>query len=252
MITAPGVISPTPFLTTAVGAIPVLPAPGTTVAILPGAPLGPATFTVTVDPPGPPVAVTATATYTVGITPTITVSPPIGFVGITVTVTGHGFPRDTAGTITAPGVIAPLTFTTTGMGTLAPPPGLTRPILVGAPVGPATITVTVGAVTATAVFTVAGPGVPIIIPEPVVPVLTGLEIIRGQLGEAVWSFRDGRWLRWHPDPALHALIPAGVRLTELRSGEAYWIFLTAPITNVMLGGVLRTLPAGWHNIGWVL
>ncbi|MFW0860482.1 MAG: hypothetical protein AAGB97_10145, partial [Dehalococcoidia bacterium] len=126
-------------------------------------------------------------------------------------------------------------------------------ILVGAPVGPATLTVTVGAVSATAVFTVAGPGVPIIIPEPVVPVLKGLEPIIGQVGEAVWEFRDGRWFRFHTDPAIHALIPAADRLTELVSGRAYWIFLTEDIPARLLGGVMRPpMKAGWHNIGWVL
>jgi hypothetical protein len=102
------------------------------------------------------------------------------------------------------------------------------------------------------VFTVAGPGVPIIVPDPVVPVLKGLEVIREQLGESVWHFRAGNWYQFHTDPAKHALIPLPRRLVELRSGEAYWIYLEKPITDVLVGGVRRTLPAGWHNIGWVL
>ncbi|MCL0064520.1 hypothetical protein M1N84_01260 [Dehalococcoidia bacterium] len=243
-ITSPGVIDPVGFeKTTPAGKI-----PATIATILLDAPLGPATFTATVDPPGPPPAVTAEATYTVGITPTITLSPTIGFEGTEVTVTGFGFPVETAGTITAPGVIKPVTFETTAAGTFS----TTVTIQVGAPVGSATITATVGDLSATAQFVVAGPGVPVIVPEPVVPVLEGLEGIWDRLGEAIWHFRDGRWFRFHTDPAIHAEIPEDERLTELVSGEAYWIYLTEDVTDELIGGVRRTLRAGWHNIGWVL
>jgi hypothetical protein len=261
-ITAPGVIAPTPFTTHAAGVIPPAIAGAflaTPATILLGAPSGLATFTATADPdgPGPLPAVTATATYTVGITPAITLTPAIGFGGTTVTVTGFGFPPATPGsTITAPGVISPVSFSTDTHGRILPPATIT--ILAGAPVGLQTITVTVDppgpppAVVATASFTVAGPGVPIIVPEPVVPVLKGLEVIREQLGESVWHFRAGNWYQFHTDPAKHDLIPLPRRLVELRSGDAYWIYLEKPITDVLVGGVRRTLPAGWHNIGWVL
>ena len=67
-ITAPGVIAPTGFTTTVAGGLPALPPPvlGVAVTILPGAPVGPATFTVSVDPdgPGPLPPVTATETFT--------------------------------------------------------------------------------------------------------------------------------------------------------------------------------------------
>ncbi|MCL0060112.1 hypothetical protein M1O20_06515 [Dehalococcoidia bacterium] len=243
-ISAPGVIEPISFTTTEAGKI-----PATIATILLDAPLGPATFTATVDPPGPPPAVTAEATYTVGITPTITLSPTIGFEGTVVTVTGFGFPAGTTATITAPDVITTVRPTTDGWGRI---PATTVTILTGAPVGSATITATVGDLSATAQFVVAGPGVPVIVPEPVVPVLEGLEGIWDRLGEAIWHFRDGRWFRFHTDPAIHALIPEDERLTELVSGEAYWIYLTEDVTNELIGGVRRTLRAGWHNIGWVL
>ncbi|MCL0057094.1 hypothetical protein M1N50_02090 [Dehalococcoidia bacterium] len=243
-ITAPGVIDPVGFTTTPAGKI-----PATIATILLDAPLGPATFTATVDPPGPPPAVTAEATYTVGITPTIDLSPTIGFEGTEVTVTGFGFAVGTTATITAPDVITTVRPTTDGWGRI---PATTVTILPGAPVGSATITATVGDLSATAQFVVAGPGVPVIVPEPVVPVLEGLEGIWDRLGEAIWHFRDGRWFRFHTDPAIHALIPEDERLTELVSGEAYWIYLTEDVTDELIGGVRRTLRAGWHNIGWVL
>jgi hypothetical protein len=252
IITAPGVISPTGIPTTnATGGF------SANVTLLLGAPLGPATFTVTVDPPGPPLPVTATATYTVGITPAIILTPAIGFGGTVVRVTGLGFPHGTAGTITAPGVISPVTFTTTVAGILPaippvvpPVPGVAVTILPGAPVGPATITVTVAGVTATATFTVAGVLPPIVVVPPV-PVLEGLEVVWPKLGKSVWHFRAGNWFQHHTDPKIHALIPVGQRLATLEVGQAYWIYLEKPITDVLVGGKLRTLPAGWHNIGWI-
>jgi hypothetical protein len=236
--------------------------PGVAVAILPGAPPGPATFTVSVDPdgPGPLPPVTATATFTVGIAPSITLTPAIGFGGTLVRVTGVGFPVTTAGTITAPGVISPVSFTTTAAGTLPaipvvepPVPGVAVTILPGAPVGPATITVTVGAVTVTAVFTVAGPGVPIVPPPvPVVPVLKGLDHVWGNLGRAVLYFDGVRWRQFPIDPAIRALIPAEVLLPALEFGKAYWIYAERDIIGVEIGGVVRTIRAGtWANIAWV-
>jgi hypothetical protein len=246
------VISPTPFpVTTPAGAIP----PATNVTILIGAPAGPATITVTVDPPGPPLPVTATAIYTVGIPASITLTPAIGFPGTNVTVTGFGFPVGAPVTITAPpGVLVlvppPPAVNTTAKGMIPPVP---RTIAVGAPVGEQTITVTVAGVTATATFTVAGvvPPPPPIIVVPPVPVLEGLEHVWGKLGKSVWHFRAGNWFQHHTDPRIHELIPVGQRLVTLEVGQAYWIYLTRGITDVLIGGKLRTLPAGWHNIGWI-
>ncbi len=158
-ITAPGVITPVTFMTDGAGAIPATP-----VTILPGAPAGPATFTVTAP------AVTMTAPFTV-IVPTITLAPTSGVRGTVVTVTGTGFPPGALGIITAPGVITPVTFTTTADGRIpgtpihpavVPPVG-EMPVTVTilsvppAPFGLATMTVTVGVASAEAFFTVLPP-----------------------------------------------------------------------------------------------
>jgi hypothetical protein len=178
----------------------------------------------------------------------------MGFEGTVVTVTGFGFPHEKPITITAPpGVLMPPPppLKTTGAGEI--PPAVNRTIAIGAPVGPATITVTVGAVTGTATFTVAGvlPPPPPVIVVPPVPVLEGLEVVWPKLGKSVWHFRAGNWFQHHTDPRIHALIPVGQRLAALEVGQAYWIYLTRGITDVLIGGKLRTLPAGWHNIGWI-
>ncbi|MBT9140877.1 MAG: hypothetical protein DDT30_01461 [Dehalococcoidia bacterium] len=228
--TPAGVIAPVPFTTTAAGTF------STPVTILPPpAPLGPATITATVG------AVTANATYTVGITPAITLTPIIGLRLTPVTVTGFGFPLTTAGTITAPGVILPVPFITTAAGTI--PPATTATILAVAPFGTATITATVGAITATATFSVAPPL------EPArVTVEVGLAAIWPHLGESVWLFKHGTWYQYFiREPGI---VPEGLRLTHLERGEAYWIFLTRPVT-AHFGGMFRTLAAGWHNISWL-
>ncbi|MCL0090016.1 InlB B-repeat-containing protein [Dehalococcoidia bacterium] len=82
------------------------------------------------------------------------------------------------------------------------------------------------------------------------PVRLALDAVWGQLGASVWLFQDGKWYERPADDDKFALIPKEYRLTELVSGGAYWIYLTEPITDVVLGGVKRTLDPGWHNIGW--
>lgn len=85
-------------------------------------------------------------------------------------------------------------------------------------------------------------------PKVVTGVRDGLNAVWGQLGESVWQFKDGKWYQHFI--AQPGIVPEAVRLTELETGKAYWIYLTRDITNVHFGGAKRTLKAGWHNIAW--
>ncbi|MCL0065796.1 hypothetical protein M1N79_02785 [Dehalococcoidia bacterium] len=85
-------------------------------------------------------------------------------------------------------------------------------------------------------------------PEVVTGVRDGLNAVWPQLGESVWQFKDGVWYQYLK--ATPEMVPEAVRLTELRSGMAYWIYLAADITDIHFGGAKRTLEAGWHNIAW--
>ncbi|MCL0074201.1 hypothetical protein M1O50_04970 [Dehalococcoidia bacterium] len=85
-------------------------------------------------------------------------------------------------------------------------------------------------------------------PEVVIGVRDGLHAVWDQLGESVWQFKDGVWYQYLI--AAPEMVPEAVRLTELRSGMAYWIYLTEDITDIHFGGMTRTLEAGWHNIAW--
>lgn len=82
------------------------------------------------------------------------------------------------------------------------------------------------------------------------PVRLALDAVWGQVGASVWLFQDGKWLERPVCDDKFALLGKEYRITELSSGAAFWIYLTAPISEVVLGGVIRTLGPGWHNIGW--
>ncbi|MCL0056650.1 hypothetical protein M1N81_03740 [Dehalococcoidia bacterium] len=89
--------------------------------------------------------------------------------------------------------------------------------------------------------------------EPGVPrigVRDGFHAIWEVLDHSVWVFREGEWYQHHTDPVMHALIDPEKRFEYLEPGLAYWFYLTEPIENVLVGGVIWTLSAGWHNRGW--
>ncbi|MCL0063619.1 hypothetical protein M1N83_00160 [Dehalococcoidia bacterium] len=180
------------------------------------------------------------ATFTV-LEAKITLLPASDVAGAVVTVSGEGFPAH--GTLTelriGPTDVTPFPrITVAADGTFQVT--FTVPDL---PIAEYVVTATAGGVPATADFNVMAQPV-------IVTVEAGLAGIWEQLAYSVWVLRDGKWYEFNLDPAVHALIPEDERLTELRSGEAYWIFVTEDV-EAFIGGMTRTLAGGmWHNIGW--
>ncbi|MCL0050777.1 hypothetical protein M1N22_02910 [Dehalococcoidia bacterium] len=180
------------------------------------------------------------ATFTV-LEAKITLLPASDVAGAVVTVSGEGFPAH--GTLTelriGPTDVTPFPrITVAADGTFQVT--FTVPDL---PIAEYEVTARVGEVDATADFNVMAQPV-------IVTVEAGFAGIWEQLAYSVWVLRDGKWYEFNLDPAVHALIPEDERLTELRSGEAYWIFVTEDV-EAFIGGMTRTLAGGmWHNIGW--
>ncbi|MCL0047959.1 hypothetical protein M1N20_00645 [Dehalococcoidia bacterium] len=180
------------------------------------------------------------ATFTV-LEAKITLLPASDVAGAVVTVSGEGFPAH--GTLTelsiGPTDVTPFPrITVAADGTFQVT--FTVPDL---PIAEYEVKATVGEVDATDDFNVMARPV-------IVTVEAGFAGIWEQLAYSVWVLRDGKWYEFNLDPAVHARIPEDERLTELRSGEAYWIFVTEDV-EAFIGGMTRTLAGGmWHNIGW--
>ncbi|MCL0104327.1 hypothetical protein M1O57_01805 [Dehalococcoidia bacterium] len=180
------------------------------------------------------------ATFTV-LEAKITLLPASDVAGAVVTVSGEGFPAH--GTLTelriGPTDVTPFPrITVAADGTFQVT--FTVPDL---PIAEYVVRAMAGEVYDTADFNVMARPV-------IVTVEAGLAGIWEQLAYSVWVLRDGKWYEFNLDPAVHALIPEDERLTELRSGEAYWIFVTEDV-EAFIGGMTRTLAGGmWHNIGW--
>jgi len=179
--------------------------------------------------------ITATATHSVS-SASLSLSAATAAVGSTITVTGTGFAGYTAVTALSIG----------GLGVLPSPApntiadgSFTAAVLVPAMLpGPVAVIATAGGITATASLAVTAAAV---VPPTVTASLTP---IAGKFDQ-VWTLDAGTWKLY--DPAS----PATAEFTNLTPGMGIFIHSTEAVSGVTIGGVVRTLVAGWNLVGIV-
>jgi len=179
--------------------------------------------------------VSAASNFTVS-SASISCSPTSAAVASTVTVTGVGFlPYSGVSTITIGGanVIGTVTLVTDSVGTFTVT--VTVP---GVAVGGRAVVATSGSETASTSITVTAAAVS------APTVANGLAAISGEYDQ-VWTLTSGTWQLY--DPAS----PSTAEFTSLTSGMAIFINMTADVSDVTIGGVVRNLVVGWNNVGIV-
>jgi hypothetical protein len=184
--------------------------------------------------------------------PAISISPPAGSVGTSVTVTGISFGASTSVSISINGFkalrldVVPESSslgsaTTNSSGSFSK--SATIPSLSA---GSKTVSATDGSRTATCTFEVTGTVTPTPTPVPT-PTSTGTTVqsqtasISSHLVR-VWGYSGGTWYMYDPADAV------GSDLSTLTSGKGYWINVNADCTLVY-GGYSYALSTGWNLIG---
>ena len=85
---------------------------------------------------------------------------------------------------------------------------------------------------------------------PEVPVAEGLLSIEGKYSESVWAFDAAAKMFKKYFVAAPDVVPEVHRLTTLRRGKGYWVYVTEACTLVYGDNTYNLFP-GWNLIGWL-
>lgn len=172
----------------------------------------------------------------------LTVTPDKGPVGTEVTITGKGYGASTGYDILFDD---PDTGMTTNIGyvTTTDVGGFTMTATIpSSSKGDATIRDDSGKADDTFEVTV---------PKAQVEVEEGMKVggVLDKLSESVWYFNnsDKSWSQYYK--ANPSAVPSESRLTTLKSGKAYWVYVTQDCT-LKYGGKEKDLTKGWNSIVW--